>query len=1196
MIKFRIVDDEFNSYKEDFVVKEFKQFDAIESFRPQETATPPQESINIQEDTAIGQRQNLYANRHQEFNNNDFNKNTSNSSQSDGSMNNSSSSNTSDVSSTSGTSSSSSTSTSSSATSSGSSSGANVSGGEGLTAASSSTAAATGTTAAASGAAATTTAASVAGTFTVVAAAIVSIVVIAANIIKTAPTVFMNYFLVGTNYISFLLNIDNLDSETEYELSVSNPTFDKTYNLRNLLNSDGLYEGYVTGLTPNRYYTLTVSSISSESDVPIPHFSFEFITKSEEINPVYKATYDLSYETSVGTSDTCYQYVYTMNTKFDNSAQSSDSYELQLVAGDGIILDRYEGTSSTVSLACNYDQTSVDVYLVPITTINGKKYTFDKQKLTTISNPSLVGESTVTLRPNNTFRLDNYEAPLLTDVGTDFVCKCFIGSAAAPVTQTFKDDMVAITGNSSGVDSITLQIQDTAGKIAGQQTISLQETTTQEIIFYATGNYTLTDGYTITTNITDAPTFGDNEGYRLIVTNDDKSVFFGMGDRSTATTNNYTVPDLSYDFYRACLAPYRIVGNVEYVFENAAAENTDGCEHVFSAFEAASLVFDKDYSEENFVIGVSDDYSSQNVDIIATITNIYTNGSKDSFNVPISAGLTEANNSMTLTESLWNTLDRTEIVITNDSNTITYAKYTYTKAETELEITSYDVVAKKLILNPTINDCPDTGEIANISFTDKSNVIGDAITYDGSINNGQVRVAVDEISSATMNGTWSYTFVDNGYNISVSGFVGTSTALNLEATVNYYLDGETSYGAGDAIKVYVDGYPTINGKEINLDSWELSFYSDSAYSQIIQLSNETNIMGQMYAPDRIDMLYLMDNIENEFYYKMTYGSNSTVLNSAALTVPTEGYDFISFFEDSSSPSVYGTYVANALTFNLNETTIESTNMYNTYNFVTTGKHYQQRIAYGDGYGNYNLYRSEIDSTHPYLALEDIPYAESYLNGIYAFRTEIIGDKEYQIYLGEVTSNSPISAMLVDGALNAVRGVQSQPTYTDDSSTKYIDIYTTADYLISGASLELYIGSSTTPIEINPQTVMGQEYAAHDYDQSVDGYSVIINNHQAQVTESATVAIQVIFADYNVDATGTRLVVKNKARTGASELAQYNISTKGYVFALDDAQYTLKDINGDTVQFTEYTRGNLGGTISLYAIDSEVTMITEFIIA
>ena len=143
---------------------------------------------------------------------------------------------------------------------------------------------------------------------------------------------------------------------------------------------------------------------------------------------------------------------------------------------------------------------------------------------------------------------------------------------------------------------------------------------------------------------------------------------------------------------------------------------------------------------------------------------------------------------------------------------------------------------------------------------------------------------------------------------------------------------------------------------------------------------------------------------------------------------------------------------------------------------------------------------------------------------------------------------------------------------------------------------MYWGSSETPIEIDPQTVMGLEYAEHDYDQSVDGLcTVIINNNQAKPTETCSVAVQVLFTDYLSDTSGSKLIVKNKARTGATELAEYNITTKGYVFALQDASYTLKDANGNIVEFTEYTLGEVG-TAHLYAVDSEVTLITEYTIA
>ena len=1206
MIKFRITDDEFNNYKEDFVVKEFQQFDAIESFRPQETATPPQESINIQEDTAIGQRQNLYTNRHKEFNNNDFNKNTSNSSQSDGSMNNSSSSNTSDVSSTSGTSSSSS-STSSSATSSGSSSGANVSGGEGLTAASSSTAAATGSTAAASGAAATTTAASVAGTLTVAAAAIVSIVVIAANIIKTAPTIFMNYFLVGTNYISFLLNIDNLDPETEYELSVTNPLFDVSYNLRDLRNSDGLYEGYITGLTPHRYYTLTISSISSDSDVPIPHFNYEFITKDEEINPVYKATYDLSYETSVGTNDTCYQYVYTMNTKFDNSAQSSDSYELQLVAGDGTVLDRYEGTSSTASLACNYDQTSVDVYLVPITTINGKKYTFDKQKLTTISNPSLVGESTLTLRPNNTFRLDNYEAPLLTDVGTDFVCKCFIGSAATPVTQTFKDDMVAITGNSSGVDSITLQIQDTAGKIAGQQTISLQETTTQEIIFYATGNYTLTDGYTITTNITDAPTFGDNEGYRLIVTNDDKSVFFGMGDRSTATTNNYTVPDLSYDFYRACLAPYRIVGNVEYVFENAAAENTDGCEHLFQALDTGVISFNKEYGAETISAAISSEV--QEIGMLATITNYYNNSSPTSFTMSASAGLAEQSDETEISLAQWNDLVRTEIVITDPDGVVVLQRFTYTKPETLLTQSNPTVVNKKLKYDLALDSSLQGLDISYLTFKDTSNsgaMISDPISRDAQVgNDDNWYVLFDSVLDKTITGTWAYSYSDSGFDVVVEGYDSYTTTLTITPYVDYAVP--SSHNEGEDFTIYVDGYPTYNGQPINLDNWALKFYSandggatalslSTSYDYIGATTNNSYSLVTMTVPG-LDAM--SSNPAQYFYYEMTYGSSNTSMTDGfvELPLPTVEYDYSDVGNDSASYVM--TYPIHAMTYNVVANTVESVNVYDEYtiNAYDTDIYYVSRVAYTTDGLHYDINSATFDADHPYAAIEDIPYSSSGYNyQLVSYANKTIGEQSFKVFLTDmIANNNTIGASINSEGHTALRGANDVHRAVDGSNHNYV-LYVNLDYLASGESVILHINGQDIPID--PSVARSYDsYVETELDNGTTdelGIFTIYLTNMIYENGDATVLFNFTTDKTDIDLSTCSVSIKNRIRTGATELSAYGITVKGIALANEGEQYlysTVQDVNGNTLTGDTYFVA--GDTATLHTADNETVLVTIF---
>ena len=91
MIKFRITDDEFKQYTEDFSVSEFKPLDAVEFYSPKEIPTPPQENLSIQEDSGnFGQQQ--YDQRTSDFHQ-DINRNTSENNQSEISSNNSASSN-----------------------------------------------------------------------------------------------------------------------------------------------------------------------------------------------------------------------------------------------------------------------------------------------------------------------------------------------------------------------------------------------------------------------------------------------------------------------------------------------------------------------------------------------------------------------------------------------------------------------------------------------------------------------------------------------------------------------------------------------------------------------------------------------------------------------------------------------------------------------------------------------------------------------------------------------------------------------------------------------------------------------------------------------------------------------------------------------------------------------------------------------
>ena len=1308
MIKFRITDDEFNQYTETFSVNEFFPVNTGEFYTPKEVAPPPQENISIQEDAGnFGQQS--YDQRTSDFHQ-DINRNTSENNQSEISSNNSASSNSSN-----GTGSESSGASSSSGGTSSTSSGANVTGGESMTAASSSTAAASGASAsAASGA--TATAASIAGSVTVVAAAIVAIVVVAANIIKAAPTVIMQAFFAGTNYVSFEMNIQNLDPEVQYVLTVTNPNFEYTTELKfedqtpegNVseltensdphevqLLADGTLTGLVTGLTPNRTYKLQILSVEKElGGYSAPHFTYEFTTSKEkrpdavsafesaidyngkqfnlnynifisdayktgsnthvdfyvgdsiiktdsnidgngyikgtlsnlkdktkvigivkttyygeeieidriEFNIVYPpeiitadafmATYDFSYESSIGTSDTCYQYVYAINTNFNNSAQPTDMYKLDIVGANDQLLDTYTGQESNISLAVDYNQPSVSVYITPIVVRDGQQVLFDRQLLQTIDNPNLFENTQIILQPNSGFTYSVSATRLL--ASAQLTCNVLVGDTGTPIEETFDGNNVSVSGIYNSADILQVQLVDSTGKIAGVQVISLTETATQNVEFSASGEFDVENGYTVYTSLWETPTFADGEGYVVIIRDENNEVV-SIGTKTTEAEQSVTIPDLTH-IYTAALASTKTINGIQYVFENSAG--TDQCgEEVFMAFSDARLMFDKEYSTESFIVAMDNIFTENSINTLATITNVYTGGATDSFNIAITAGLMEASNSMELTLSQWNTLVRTEVLLTDDNGAITYARFTYTKASTSVDVDSYDVSSTKKLILTLDTDCPESGIIDTVSFTDSSSgaVISDPIVYQANKTGEDWTVTIEELRTTSFTGSWSYTINDNGYYVQIDGYYETDVDLNVTATVMYYLEGEGSHTAEDECMVYVDGYPTINGKEVNLSNWSLAFYSDSEFTENIQLSNEEYSIGAG-GISTYTLLSLMDPVSTEFYYKMTYGLSGDVLASNTLSLPNVAYDESTSYEDQYNPSCYGTYPSNAVTFNLEGTRVASTNIYNTYKFTTedSGIYYVNRIAYSNASG-YEVFRSYIDEDHPYIALEDLPYQYTGYNTItYAYKKVTLGGVEYNIYLGEVYGNNQITTMIVDGSLNAVYGLSYKPSFQDDGSSKYIDMNTVADHLVEGNSVDVYIGGSTEPtMQLNPRSVLGTEYATPDYEQSVDGYNVIILNHKANLTDDATVAIQIIFDDYNVDATGTRVVARNKVRNGSTELAEYNITVKGYVFALQSEQYTLYDDTNTPVQFTAYTLGDMSDSVYLYAIDSEVTLITEF---
>ncbi|MBO4694516.1 MAG: hypothetical protein J5656_01135 [Clostridia bacterium] len=1296
MIKLRIIDDEFKHYAEDYSVSEFQSTNAIEYFTTGETQSPPPEQINIQEDSGFAQSadRSEALRDGQNFNNN--NNNTQSNTDSGSSSSSSSSSSSDGGSSSSG-------GTSSSSTSSGTSSGANVTGGEatattaGSSVAGASAGAGAGATAATAG---TATAATVAGSITVVAAAICAIVAVTANIIKMAPTVIMSYFMAGTNYIQYVLDVSDLDDEVDYIISLSNPNFSYTYDLREDLTEDGKVEGLISGLTPHRSYKLQVLSVAELGNVP--HFTYEFITQSEpkpeavprveanidydnktfnldynifisdayhtgsntfvefyvnetlfstdsnidkngyiigqlqrlpnsstvkgyvkttyeeaeteigyiEYKVVYpkeiitealafKATYseDPEVETSIGTSADCYQYVYAINTAFDNSAQTTDKYLLEVVGANNTVLDSYTGTSAMVSCAVDYDVEEAYVYLTPISVVNDEEITFERKLLKTISNAPFISYTGFVMRPGKDFIFTTKMAPEM--MQEELICSYSIGEAS-PIETGLVDGQVEVFGNSSTQTSILFQIVDSTGRIAGKRIIDLTQTSSLELSFHANGDFNLTEGFTIETEFDETPTLGEGEGYRLIV-RDENDKFLGMGATITNSFDNQTlsIPDLSHTFYRAALASTKIVNGVEYVFESSA--NTDGCEHLFVPFEEGSLMFNgSSTSSILFGLSVGTIFSGDNIDITGTVTSTYQDSTTSSFSLDIPYTLEGDSTQEEITSEQWNNLSKVDVVITNDAGTIVYGRYTYTKSGTLLAVTNYGVKNKKLTMNVSVPNCPEDSSISYLAFKEGSGssiMISDPITHEAVQEGDDWIVTIEEIKSLTLAGLWEYSFNMNGLEVSVTDFVETSESLNIQPTVKYYLSGETAHDAETSHKVYVDGYPTYNGKEINLSNWSLSFYEDDTYSTPMMLSNESDSIG-LTSSIEYTLLYLQNPVEDAFYYKMTYGGENTVLESSGITLPSGAYDESLNYESVDDPTCYGTYISNAVTFNLAGTTVVSTNMYNTYHITSeeTGMHYQARVGYNFDYG-YDMYRTDFDADNPYIAIEDLPYKSSYIYELHAFKTVTIDDTPYDIYLGPVLDSYTVSTMIVDGAYNAVHGILSGPSLTDNGiDQQYIDIMTVADYLVAGKSLELYWGSSDTPIEIDPQTVMGLEYAEHDYDQSVDGLcTVIINNNQAKPTETCSVAVQVLFTDYLSDTSGSKLIVKNKARTGGTELAEYNITTKGYVFALQDAGYTLKDANGNIVEFTEYTLGEVG-TAHLYAVDSEVTLITEYTIA
>ena len=1034
---------------------------------------------------------------------------------------------------------------------------------------------------------------------------------------EKAPTC-VTEFTPNIDYDNKLYNIDySVFISDAYKTSTNHTV--EFYIGNELLKADSNIDakGFIKGTLQNLPNSVNVlikvkTLYYGEETIELASETFNVIYPVEIItSDAYMATFstDPSFETSLGTSDGFYQYCYAINTEFNNAAQTTDSFMLELVDSDDTVLDSYKGTSAMVSVAVNYDVEDVAVYITPISIINGEEVKFDKQLVKHITNAPLLSNTSFVMRPGTKDFIFETEASTLLSETT---LKCaYSNPAAGPSEATFVNNSVELSGNYNGMDAILFVVSDSNDNVVGKKTVDLSATISKTITFTADGVANYSQGFIISTELGSGQTFDTGEGYRILVSNEDGDLL-GLSDTYTATSKSLTIPDLSYTTYNTILVPTQMIGDIEYGIESAVTPMPVSNES--SAVDDINLMFDHDDGAVTSTIYVNEVVSS--IDVLATVTSYQQNSTSSAFTFTIDSGMAGNSGFEEITETQWNNLDRTEIVVTNSDKSIIYSRFTYNKASSVLGITSVEAKNKKIVLNVDVEDCPASGEVNTIVFNNGASntavVSGDYTPIDAFVDGNGWVVQLDSISDLTVFGTWNYSFYTDGLLVEVNGFAETSSELAVTPVFEYYVS--DAYIPGGQT-VYATGYPAMNGEEVPLDNWKLRLYEGDTQGDPIELdSTGFSYWGPETRTIR-DGIITFATAEASFSYTMTYGASETSIASfTTLPLPQDEYDYQDLYNDAVS--MYMRDPSNYLTYNVNDNNvIESVNIYNDFVIETTDTsiYYKTIIPYDRGIAQdinpgiseytsddhlYVPYTVDITRTHTYMAFEDIPYDSVYNIETFAFVDKEIGGETYTIFLGQLSIWGTLVAGVRSDGHSATHAITAAPTKTETSDMVSIDLYVNWEYLASGDSIEFVIGDIGT-ISIDGSLCAQQEYnepynsATLEHATLGEYKYTLTNNQQYPIYEAnGTIMLQILSPSTEILDAQKKVRIKNKVNTGNSLMESYGITVKGISLAATNELFSaMYDSNNNPITGIEYT-GGLDTYIAYPTFDCEV-IITEF---
>ena len=1026
------------------------------------------------------------------------------------------------------------------------------------------------------------------------------------------PNIDYDNKLYNIDYSVFISDAYKTSTNHTVEFYIGNELLKADSNI----NADGFIKGTLQKLPNSVNVIIKVKTLYyGEEEIELASETFNVIYPVEIItSDAYMATFseDPSYEMSLGTGDGVYQYCYAINTEFNNSAQTTDSYMLELVDTEDTVLDSYKGTSAMVSCAVNYDVEDVSVYITPISIINGEEVKFERQLVKHISNAPLLSNTSFVMRQGSKDFIFETEASTLLGEAT---LKCaYTGLSGDPVEIGFIDNNVEINGNYNGLDALLFVVSDSNGNVVGQKTVDLTATTTKSITFTASGNADYTQGFIISTELDGGQTFASGEGYRILVANEDGDLL-GLSDTYTATSKSLTIPDLSYTTYNTKLIPTQMIGDIEYGIEGAITPIQVSYED--SAVDDVNLIFDYLDGAISSTVVVNDNVSS--IDVLTTITSYQSDSTSSSFTFTIDSGMTENTGEGEISLSQWNNLDRTEIVVTNSTKTITYSRHYYNKQSSVLSVSTVEAKNKKVVLNIDVEDCPDYGEVNTIVFNSGASTSqvtpGDIINYDAFVDGDNWVVQLDSISDLTISGTWDYSFFTNGLLVEVNGYAETSSDLTVTPVFEYFVN--NAYTPGGQT-VYVTGYPAMNGEEVPLDNWKLVLYEGNTQDNVITF--DTSSFAYLSPQTRIVQNGLMSffTAESSFSYVMTYGDNDTsIATFTTCSLPQTEYDYQDIYEDAIK--FYMRDPINYLTYNVNlENRVESINVYNDFvlNSTDTTIYYKTIIPYDRGIAEeiypgvsgytsddhvYVPYTVDITRTHTYMAFEDIPYDSAYNMETYAFVDKEIGGETYSIFLGQLSIWGTLVAGVRSDGHSALHATTSTPTKTETSDMVSIDMYVNWQYLASGDSIEFVIGDLGS-IYIDGSQIGQLEYndpftsSTLEHDTIGQYKYTMTNNQQYEIYEAnGSIMLQILGPSAEVLNAQKKVRIRNKVNTGNSIMESHGVTVKGVALACTNELFSaVYDINNNPITGIQYTTG-LDTATAYSTFDGEI-IITEFVLS